>query len=307
MPSLSLLYIILWHFIKTDDVPIPIFAVQVKAFQGEGVFKDATADQRKRFIVFALRYMITHMAILEMLYSALLSCKGHINKGSSIEDGTRSLDLGVAYFIGSLEGKEDGGSYDGSLIHMLAKRMCVHFGTCNASNHARINERVISLFYAAQGELEKGACVPLEKTVKEIESALIVPLIQGVLFSARGNELYFKSNLVGAEFYPEGFALAQSILPIIDDADQSAAVNIKNIMVASFPNQATDDKSNDFAKVQRTMKAAIAKMGVDCEQVGTFGGYGFCPGDVSNNSSSGKSLSLMALALTGVLSLFVLL
>ena len=113
-------------------------SLQVNAFQRQGVFKNASVDQRKRFIVFAMRYMVTFMTILEKIYSALYSCR----KGSesSVEDGTRYLDIAVGYYVGSLEGKDDGGSFDGSLIHMLAKRMCVHFGTCTASNHARINE-----------------------------------------------------------------------------------------------------------------------------------------------------------------------
>ena len=129
-------------------------SLQVNAFQRQGVFKNASVDQRKRFIVFAMRYMVTFMAILEKIYSALYSCR----KGSesSVEDGTRYLDIAVGYYVGSLEGKDDGGSFDGSLIHMLAKRMCVHFGTCTASNHARINERIISLFYAGLGEVETG-------------------------------------------------------------------------------------------------------------------------------------------------------
>ena len=38
--------------------------------------------------------------------------------------------------------------------------------------------------------------------MKEIENALIVPLIQGVIFSARGNELHYKKKS-SQEFYPE--------------------------------------------------------------------------------------------------------
>ena len=266
------------------------------AFQKQGVFKDATVDQRKRFITFALRYMVTFMAILEKIYNAKLSC----SLGRSSDDGIRDLDIGVGYYVGSLEGKEDGGSYDGSLIHMLAKRMCVHFGTCTSTGHAWVNERIISLFYAAQGEVETGACDSLDRTVKEIESALIVPLIQGILFSARGNELHYK-GLPGQEFYPEGYALAQSILPVIDDADQSAATNIKNVMVASFPGQEDDKNSNNSARVHRAMKQAILKMDIDCTKVGSFNGYGFCAGQAEPegiNSASSASLSLMTLVVT---------
>ena len=125
---------------------------QANAFQKGGVFKGATIDQRKRVVTFAMRYMVTFMAVLEKIYSALNSCR----QGSGIDDGSKNLDLAVAYYVGSLEGGDSGGSYDGSLIYMLAKRMCVHFQTCTSSNNAMINEKIVSLFYTAQGEVETG-------------------------------------------------------------------------------------------------------------------------------------------------------
>jgi hypothetical protein len=93
--------------------------------------------------------MVTHMAILQHLYSAVKSCKdGNAN------EGVTNLDTAVAYYTGSFEGTEDGGSFDGSLNFFLARRMCIYFETCSESNNALINERMISLFYSAQGELD---------------------------------------------------------------------------------------------------------------------------------------------------------
>ena len=126
--------------------------MQANAFQKGGVFARATADQRKRIVVFALRYMVTYMAVLEKMYSALNSCR----QGGSADDGAKNLDIAVAYYVGSLEGEDSGGSYAGSLIYMLAKRMCVHFDTCTSSNNAMINEHIVSLFYTGQGEVETG-------------------------------------------------------------------------------------------------------------------------------------------------------
>jgi hypothetical protein len=93
--------------------------------------------------------MVTHMAILQKLYSALSSCRdGNVNEAAI------NLDTAAAYYIGSLEGTEDGGSYDGSLSFFLARRMCISFETCSPSDNAMTNERIISLFYSAQGELD---------------------------------------------------------------------------------------------------------------------------------------------------------
>ena len=126
--------------------------MQTNAFQKGRAFKSATVDQRKRIIVFALRYMVTYMAVLEKIYSALNSCR----RGSGADEGANNLDLAVSYYVGSLEGGDDGGNYGGSLIYMLAKRMCVHFRTCTSSNNAMINEHIVSLFYTGQGEAETG-------------------------------------------------------------------------------------------------------------------------------------------------------
>lgn len=158
----------------------------------------------------------------------------------------------------------------------------------------------------------------MERTVKEIENALIVPLIQGVLFSARENELHYKKKNYAEdyskakeswmqEFYPEGYALAQSILPVIADVDRSAATNIKNVMVVSFPNGADDAQSNDSAKVHRAIKSAVSKMkGMDCSQIGSLGGVGFCADDDEDsydalNSASCSPNSFAALLIAGVL------
>lgn len=117
------------------------------------------------------------MAILEKLYSTVKSCK----EDNRVE-GAASLDIAAGYFVGSMEGKNEGGSFDGGLLFMLAKRMCgehcltcttncllgltrsfslfcffaVHFGTCTQSYNARINERILSFFYTMQGEVETG-------------------------------------------------------------------------------------------------------------------------------------------------------
>ena len=166
------------------------------AFQKTGAFTMASDDQRKRFISFALRYMITFMAILEKIYLALDSCSNEETRGK----GATDLDMAIAYYMGSLEGKEDGGSYDGTLLHMLANRMCVNFGTCSENDNAVVNERIVSLVYTAQGELEVGvstlrtllymaaffsfaktniitflpqACEMMKRTVGEIKNVLI--------------------------------------------------------------------------------------------------------------------------------------
>lgn len=77
--------------------------------------------------------MLTYMAALEKLYTSIQFCKER-----KTTEGAQNIDVAAGYIIGSLEGPEDGGSYNGDLIFMLAKRMCVTFGTCTLSGHARV-------------------------------------------------------------------------------------------------------------------------------------------------------------------------
>ena len=144
------------------------------------------------------------------------------------------------------------------------------------------------------------SCDSLERTVQEIENSLLVPLIQGTLFSARENEQHFKKRAF-REFHPEGYVLAQSILPIISDADLFAADEIKTVMVAKFPSQGNDGPSNDSVKVHSAMKIAVSKMeGIDCTQIGSIGGAGLCPGDKDNydafNSATVAMSSILSFA-----------
>jgi hypothetical protein len=251
------------------------------AFKKEGLFASATTEDRRKVISFSMRYMVTYMAVLESLYTSLDLCRD-----SQKPEAHESLDEAAAYFVGSLEGEEDGGTYDGVLLFMLANRMCVHFGTCSTSNIAQSNEKIISLLYAAQGEIDVGACDSLAKTVKGIENALTVPLIQGTLYTALENDLYLSKVVQAEDLLPEGYALAQSVLPLIHDVDSSAASDIADVMVKGFPKTQNLAKAGNHAKVFRAMQAVIPKMnGLDCTMVGTIAGVSFCSGaELASNS-----------------------
>jgi len=294
------------RYFKDDDDYAD--SILVDAFIGNGVFENANADERRRAIAFILRYMVTHMSIQEKIHTAVEYCKSN-----DFDNAASALDSAVAYLIGSIEGEEDGGSYDGNLIYMLAKRMCVHFGTCAATNNAQVNEHIISLFYAGQGEVEAGACGSLSKTVNKIDAALLVPLIQGVIFASLENELYFEARTTSEGLFPEGYVLSQSILPIINDALPSAAKDIQSVMVDGFPNQTSPAAANHM-KVILAIRDALRYTAVDCDQVGSIAGVNVCTGafdasEVRKSASRSASLFLSAfptLAATTALALVIL-
>jgi hypothetical protein len=74
--------------------------------------------------------------------------------------------------------------------------------------------------------------------------------------------------------------------------DLSAATNIENVMVVSFPNGGDDARSNDSAMVHRAMKSAVSKMkDMDCSLIGSLGGVGFCAGDNEDSYNAMNSAS----------------
>lgn len=265
------------------------------AFGKKGVFTSATTEDRKRVISFTMRYMVTFMTVLENLYTSLDLCRD-----TKKSEAHEALDAAAAYFAGSSEGEEDGGTYDGILLHMLANRMCVHFGTCSSSrNNSEVNEKIVSLLYAAQGEIDVGACDSLAKTVKGIENALTVPLIQSTLFAALENDLYLSGIVEAEDLLAEGYVLALSILPLIHDADSSAASDIADVMVM-FPRPENIRVAANHAKVFRAIQVALPKMkGLDCSMIGEIAGVSFCPG-AAVATASGTSYATSHYILTAL-------
>ena len=96
--------------------------------------------------------------------------------------------------------------------------------------------------------------------------------------------------------------MAQSILPIIADVDIEAAKDIESVMVDDFPFP-TREKASNHVAVFEAIKRALTKMdGVDCKQIGTIGGQGFCPGDVEPTSGSSRLIvsSIIIVTTTGL-------
>lgn len=96
--------------------------------------------------------------------------------------------------------------------------------------------------------------------------------------------------------------MAQSVLPIVANVDSSAAKDIASVMVDEFPNY-TREKASNYVTVFSAMKRALSKMdGIDCKQIGTIGGQGFCPGDADPNHSYRLALSaIVILPMSGLL------
>ena len=129
-----------------------------------------------------------------------------------------------------------------------------------------------------------------------------------MLFVAQENERYFlREEESAAGYYPEGFVLAQCVLPIVHELDHNAAADIGSAMVAGFPEPDASVAAQN-GMVFRAIQTMLGKMdGIDCNDIGALAGSDFCPGtlydDIVNGAAWGSVLVPVAVAVGFGLSL----
>jgi len=177
-------------------------------------------------------------------------------------------DKAVAYWVGSLEG-EDGnndpaGSY-GVFPYALGDKRCTNFGTCGEDGDssdkdkpAQANTKMINLFTKGGKYVKDGDLSDAKDTVEKIESASVVPYIQGTLRYA------YKVGELGSNYdkeRAEGIAFAYGALPQINACDSDAADTI-------YDNMKVGSQSIDFAEVKSALESVYDCLGITCSDVG---------------------------------------
>lgn len=245
----------------------------------------ASPEQRTEIVVKTSQYMVVYMAALEAMYEAIDDCRS--NDSQRKANAANEWDKAAAYLIGSLEGTESGGTDRGLMMYSLANKRCEQFNRCENDGTAELNSLLIDLLYAGRGETMGSNCDALQKTTKEIEQLLQVPLIQGTLRYAIANEklLFFDKS----KDLAEGYVFSHSVLPYVAEVDGDAARVIKRNMDFQFDSEPVRDGTR---KVFQAFASAIPKMGADCEAVGTVDGLGGVCGTSSSSPSRRTQLSI---------------
>ena len=101
---------------------------------------------------------------------------------SNNDGGVHAWDEGWAFYTGSLEGTDVGGSADGGqMIYALAEKRCENFGTCDTAGVSEVNNELLTRWEAGRDHLAAGECSAAADLIEEIVPLMAVPLIQGVL------------------------------------------------------------------------------------------------------------------------------
>lgn len=223
-------------------------------------FESASRRQRSEVVTRTLQTMIPHMQIVSRLRSAVQQC-------NSTKSGQQLVDEAAALFVGSIEGKELGGSSDlsGKMLFALGKETCKGFGKCESHDDAAVNEFVLVSLQDVKRSIAASNCSAASLMVDDIVSMLPTSLVQGSL-------TYAVSNAALPPKSPDqrlgtGYILTSAVLPIVKEANQTSAGTILRNMDFNLDQQPVIDGAETVFKAYM---GALPRMGINCYYVGTL-------------------------------------
>lgn len=267
--------------------------------------KEMLPDQRSAYIVSWIQYGV----IVEYMMAVLSISHTECGKDTGIDLDSRVLeqikspsffwDAFAAFYIGSLEGVDLGGSdetIDGVMLWNLANKRAVTFNTLNEGFYAEINDEMVNILYAGQSEIERGDCSNIEKSANDAMHLMLLPIIQNTIWYAIQNQ-DLQANSTSTDLIV-GKVLAQSILPIVKKFDEDAAMVIKRNMVDIDKTKPVPDGAEAVAYA---FYHILDEIGWGCKYLGEAEGIGACQAQVKSSASSimqvGKLLSVVVMVL----------
>ncbi|GKY95292.1 hypothetical protein MPSEU_000491100 [Mayamaea pseudoterrestris] len=242
---------------------------------GDANFRDYDFDARAAAIMTATSFMILTQYILQELEHSLDKCEhAECKEEHCLKNAIQSMEAGVAYYTGSLEGPD--GSGNGYLLYALADKMCKVFKTCGPNGDktsdrmgSKINIEMFDQFKQMQANIKSHRCTPARKNKERIAILMSVPLIQATLMQA-----YIGDRQPGASLVDEahGAAFAASVVPIV----ASCKVSDGNIIYANM--KTGKGYKGNFEDVKLAFERNYECMGVKCSDVGGYWFNGIASG-----------------------------
>lgn len=219
-------------------------------------------SQRKALVIRSCQVLVMHFSALQSLIDSLSHCSA-----TAASDVTASLDKAAAFLIGYLEGSEDGGSGYGYLHYDLAEEYCQEFGTCTVNGTA-VNDQWISLLYSARGAAMSMSCDALRKETKQIESILMVPVIQATISAA----VRLSAPGYTDQDEAEAFIFSRALLPLVEKVDPSAS----EFIGAALHLDGRPASKMIGREVISILAGVYDELGIDCKLIGKTGTYDAC-------------------------------
>jgi len=243
--------------------------IVIAAFEGKSTnFKNFNNDfglydydGKEQIIKKGTAYMVIWMNVIRELEDAIDDCKEACTIENCNDDPVLSWDAAAAFYTGSLEGSDGSGS--GKLAYALADKRCGNFKTCgdmadSTTGGSKVNMDILDRLLIGQAKLAKGECQSARKEAEEIQTLMLIPLIQGTLRYAwkTDNEIYSEK----AE--AEGTIFALACVPAVAACDPDAAEVIASNLQVGQQNTAS------FAAVKSAFESTYKCLGIDGQMVG---------------------------------------
>jgi len=262
-------------------------------------------DGKEQVIKKGAAYIVIWMYVIRELEDALDDCTEACTIENCNDDPVHAWDVAVAFYTGSLEGSDGSGS--GKLFYALADKRCGNFKACgdladSTQGSSKVNIDIFDKFHIGQAKLAKGECESARKQVNEIQSLMLIPLIQGTLrYGWKTDNEPFSEKAEA-----EGTIFALGCVPAVYDCNPEAGDIIAANMVAGQSNTAS------FVDVKAAFESTYDCLGIDGQIVGGLWDAAtgtYFPGAEPYVSPSGASSTTMAVSagLAALTSLFMFL
>jgi hypothetical protein len=234
-------------------------------------------------------YMSVLMFVIRGLEDATSECNAGCEIGTCGDVAVHSIDEAVAFYAGSLEGRD--GSGDGVLLYHLADKRALDFRTAGENGDSLegtsyVNIQVVREFQRAQLFLLEKDCPSAEIAKTNIVNLMKVPLIQGVLRYAYIREFQNPGTEdLSQKAEAEGATFTAAVLPWVHACKAVDADVIYDIMrVGSKP------QKNGFIEVKQAFERNYKCLGISCEDIGgIWTPDGYAPGaEPCRNGASGS-------------------
>jgi len=262
-------------------------------------------DGKEQIIKKGTSYIVIWMYVIRALEDAIDDCTEACTIENCNDDPVHAWDEAVAFYTGSLEGSDGSGS--GKLFYALADKRCGNFKACgdladSTQGSSKVNIDIFDKFHIGQAKLAKGECESARKEVSEIQSLMLIPLIQGTLrYGWKTDNEPFSEKAEA-----EGTIFALGCVPAVYDCNPEAGDVIAANMVAGQSNTAS------FVDVKAAFESTYDCLGIDGQIVGGLWDAAtgtYFPGAEPYVSPSGASSTTMAVSagLAALTSLFMFL
>jgi hypothetical protein len=226
----------------------------LQAIQRQGKFSEAPSADLSDLVTRTLQAMVSYIAIVWTFQSSVTFCDT-----GAIEDSLQYLSSGVAFFVGSIASlPSTRASGDGFLLYSLGVEECSKFKTCDTTGEANSNYSIFKLLNKIQGHLKKLECGEVQSLLdSSVLPLLQVPSLQGILDHSN-----YASNPKNT--FAAGYALANSVLPIVNESNASSAEKISELFGSPFE---PINSVNKTLEVYQAVRDVLPSMNINCNEV----------------------------------------